>query len=853
MKKYKKYFIILLILSILLSITAVSANDNPNEVNTNQNLEMNIPNTDSLQETSEYKTYDDFYEDMKSCKGFFDIENNYKYDESDSKMDLSFNQTNLVINGNNHIIDGSNQAQGFTFINKNASITINDLTFINCNQSISFASGNIILNNVNFTNNFEKNSLNSPGIVLINQNGNLTLNHCNFNSNNNSTLISASFSNIAIYNSHFYNTKSINAPILVNRETLVIENSTFENLSSKYGGAINFKGDYLYIKNSTFKNIYADLTGGAILGKLTRISLDLDDPDSGMRPAKEWFIENCEFMNVSSIHNGGAIYFDLDSGAQGFKNTVHISNCDFSDISSGYGGIIADQGGILDISNSNFTNSKVSELGGAIYTSWADLTLTNCNIINNSAKSNAGAIYFDKGKLVIDKSNFVDNTVTASSSGKESVIYANDVTANINNSTFNNGGIAIYANFASDDSIIKDIISTDLFLLNNTDYIVSVENNGIKLNLTGNSIVADTLPARFDARDWGWASPLKYQGDNLACWAFATAGALECALLKQTGVLYNISEDNIQNLQLKYYSEGDTRNSAVGFAYSGLGHSLSWYGVITAQDDPYDERGMFSSVAQTENRIHLQDAMIIFGGRNDTMDLIKQAVINYGAVSVQYNYGAFDYNRTNFTDDELQPGHFITLIGWDDNYSAENFRGSDVIIGDVLPKGDGAWLIKDSENKDLNETEGTLMGEGGYMWLSYYNPSFLAKDFYAIIPQAAAIAYIFENDNDYHVNYQTDLTGLSGFDGDYTYYSNEFTSKYTESIGAVGTYFNESGIEYSFDVYVNGEKVHTQNGVSEFAGFRTIILNKYVPVKSNDTFKVVFKSNALPFQAYSRQ
>lgn len=34
---------------------------------------------------------------------------------------------------------------------------------------------------------------------------------------------------------------------------------------------------------------------------------------------------------------------------------------------------------------------------------------------------------------------------------------------------------------------------------------------------------------------------------------------MECALLKQPGVLYNISEDNIQNLQLKYYSEGDTR------------------------------------------------------------------------------------------------------------------------------------------------------------------------------------------------------------------------------------------------------------------------------------------------------
>ncbi len=511
------------------------------------------------------------------------------------------------------IIYGSNHAQGFVFRNSNSNIIINDLTFINCNQPIRFASGNIALNNVNFTDNFDKNSQDSPKVISIGQDGFLTLNHCNFNSNNNSTFISASYADVAIYNSHFYNSRSIDAPILVSRQALIIENSTFENLSSKYGGVINFKGDYLYIKNSTFKNTYADVTGGAILGKLTRIPLDLDNPSYGVRPVKEWFIENCEFVNVSSSHDGGAIYFDLDSGAQGFANTLHITNCDFAEASSGYGGIIAEQGGILDISNSNFTNSKASAIGGAIYTSWADLTITNCNIINNSAKSNAGAIYFDKGKLTIDKSNLVNNTVTASSTIKESVIYANDVTANINNSTFKNGGIAIYANFVDDDSTIKDIISTDLFLMNNTEYIVFVENKGIKLNLAKNSIVADTLPARFDARDWGWASPLKFQGDNMACWAFSTAGAIECSLLKATGVLYNVSEDNIQNLQLKYYSEGDTRNNIIGFAYSGLGYALSWYGIVTAEDDPYDERGMFSSVAETENRIHLQDSMIIFG------------------------------------------------------------------------------------------------------------------------------------------------------------------------------------------------------------------------------------------------
>lgn len=163
--------------------------------------------------------------------------------------------------------------------------------------------------------------------------------------------------------------------------------------------------------------------------------------------------------------------------------------------------------------------------------------------------------------------------------------------------------------------------------------------------------------------------------------------------------------------------------------------------------------------------------------------------------------------------------HFISLMGWDDSI--------------------GRWIYKDSLR--------------GFGQIKYNSSMFLAVDRYAIVPQNAGIAYIFENTIDYHVNYQTDLNGLTGFDSNYTFYSNEFTSKYDELIGAVGTYFNESGIDYSFDVYVNDELVHSQSGVSEFAGFRTIVLNNYIPIKPGDKFNVVFKNNALPYQAYSRQ
>lgn len=74
-----------------------------------------------------------------------------------------------------------------------------------------------------------------------------------------------------------------------------------------------------------------------------------------------------------------------------------------------------------------------------------------------------------------------------------------------------------------------------------------------------------------------------------------------------------------------------------------------------------------------------------------------------------------------------------------------------------------------------------------------------------------------------------------------------------QDAAAVGTYFNDTGVDYEFKIYVNDNLKLTQNGTSPFAGFKTIKLNKNIPIKENDTFKVVFKSNNVPYQDETRQ
>ena len=843
MKLINKYLIFLIIISILFCISAVSASDNQVDLdNTELNQDLNIqevsevPNEDSIQSSDddleldlgeEPASFNQFCQDLDNCTGEFNLNHSYKFDETDKPGQVNFNKNNFVVNGHNNILDASGSKVTFKFqfkSNPNSHIIINDLTFINFNDSpLASSGGQMTFNNVNFTNCSSKSAL-----LNLFDYANLTLNNCNFYSNSFKNYFRTPLNIIRIYNSNFYGNDGFLSAIEVNRGQLIVENSSFENFTGREGSIINYKGDYFAIKNSKFMNSKSDLTGGAILAKYFPLYYEDEIPFIYYHSG-DMLIENCTFYNLSSSSNGGAIHIDLDSGSERIVETLSVVGCNFTDCSSKFGGALSILGGCLNISDSNFINNRASFEGGAIYSSWTNAYIAGSNFTDNEGSRNAGALYFDKGKLTINGSSFIDNKAIEKSTNTANAIYAHDVSAYFVNSTFDNGEVSVYADFASDSKIENVKKNDDIFLMDNHDYIVSVESPGIKLSLTGNQINVDTLPSRFDARDWGWVSPVKRQRDNTDCWAFATISALETSLAKSTGVSYNLSENYVQKLQLKYFYSGDKRNSLTGFSYSGVGYALSWYGVLPV-DGGYDPRGMIADQDPDADRIHVQDVLFIYTGMEDTVELIKRAVIKYGAVAVQQ--GVIEDAEVPSEGDDIaimsHGTHFFSIIGWDDNY----YQGQ----GGDAPHSNFAWITRDSL----------------YGFSTYDYTTFSDIDYFAIAPQRAAIAYIFENTNDYHVNYQTDLTGLAGFDENYTCYSNEFTSKYTELIGAVGTYFNQSGIEYSFDIFVNDKKVHTQTGVSEFPGFRTIILDKYIPINAGDQFKVVFKSNAVPYQAWSR-
>lgn len=829
----KKYSIILFLSVLIFFIGAVNASD------LNDSSVLADDNSDAA--SISVATFTDLKNNITNSKNELNLTSDFKYDQkkdkdlypADGEKYIQINRTVFVINGNNHTIDADFKEKIGLF-NLTGNVTINDLTIKNLLATSIVSASNLVLNNVRFMDS----GIN--GHQIINSNSNLTLNKCLMDNIAGSAIKSYNAESLTLkdsvfLNSHTKTTSFINAVFLGGS---TFKNCKFENITSEYGAAVDVAGLELLFSNCIFNNLHANTSGGAITVK----GVPYEEEYKEYYPHATYInIENSLFNNVSSEKNGGAIFVDM--GAASFKpssiaGNMSIIDSNFINCKSDFGGAVLQLNGKLLVTNCNFTNNSASVRGGAIYTSYANIILDKSDFINNTASQYAGAIYAELNTTSIDNCKFISNKADLSSELNPSTIYAYEAALHIRNSFFNNSNKSVSSLFTRDFTEKNNIWNNDEFYTNLTIYQTAYKDTGIKLNFTNNKINVSTLPAKFDLRDWGWITPVKHQGDiSGACWVFGTVSALESELLKATGIPYILSENNDRNNMLAYSRYGFNDLFEGGFLRPAFTYFLNW-GALPQEEDVYDQRGKISDIMHSKNKIHIQDIGFIpikydenKMMSNETDELIKKAIIEYGAVPLNF---AGEFETNIYHNDTYRSNHIVALVGWDDNYPKENF--------DLTPPGNGAWIIKNNW--------GDSWGDKGYGYVSYYDTSLFydEEDRFNY-----TIYFIFNNTENYTCNYQTDLSGLSNFINDYTFYSNEFKALERADIAAVGTYFNDTGVDYEFKLYVNGNLKLTQNGTSDFAGFKTIKLNKNITIKENDTFKVVFKNNNVPYQANSRQ
>ncbi len=228
--------------------------------------------------------------------------------------------------------------------------------------------------------------------------------------------------------------------------------------------------------------------------------------------------------------------------------------------------------------------------------------------------------------------------------------------------------------------------------------------------------LSKNIPSSYNSKELGYVTSVKNQKNSDTCWAYSSTSSFESLLL-----LNNLFFNPLSVKHMDKWATPDINNygwqrqeDEAGFTYIPLGYYSSWSGAVT----------------DTENKVNQGITSLVYLGKNDT-ELIKKTIMESGAVTANlainskaYSKDSNSYNLGRKTNNI--EGHTVSVVGWDDNYSKENFTGS------YTPINNGAWLCKNSWGENVNSI-------GGYLWVSYedkyifdndtFSPSYGIKDF----------------------------------------------------------------------------------------------------------------------------
>lgn len=654
----------------------------------------------------------------------------------------------------------------------------------------------------------------------------------------NVTLINSKITNnanITLVNSIFKDSSSFIGGVLKsNPNTFVtITNCTFlNNHANRYAGVIYSNNSNLNICNSSFVGNYANYYGGAIYceknSKLTIINTDFTNNHANNYAGviyssnSNLIIENSSFVGNYANYFGGAVYCEENS-----KLTLRNANFTNNQAKNDAGGAIYSRDSVIIANYLSISNSS-STFGGAITALNTNLNLTNFNAWNNKAKYRGGVIYSVYGYYIVMNSTFENNTASDGGALFIDSPHSVNVSSNkfIKNNALNIGG-AVYI-ISNKNYFIPD----NLFLNNsasfNNDFYKTMlsnltigNNNYVLINYNGSHI--GNLPSSYDLRELNQTTSVKNQGSGGNCWAFAAIASLESCILKATGNAYDLSEENMKNLMTLYSNYGwKVSPNDGGYTSMGIGYLTSWLGAINESDDSYYESSALSPVL--DSFIHVQNILFLKRNSYTDNDEIKRAIIEHGAVSTSVFWKVEKYaNGENYYNYEYASGsnHAVVIVGWDDNYSKNNFIKK--------APGDGAWIIKNSW--------GTGSGDGGYYYVSYYDAR-LAP----INTSSVTYTFVLADSIKYDKNYQYDIPGMTDYllnSSDRVWYKNKFTATDDEYLTAVSTYFQKE-TSWDLSIYVNNKLMLTQSGNSS-ASYSTIELNRFIILKKGDIFEIEFK------------
>ena len=320
--------------------------------------------------------------------------------------------------------------------------------------------------------------------------------------------------------------------------------------------------------------------------------------------------------------------------------------------------------------------------------------------------------------------------------------------------------------------------------------------------------------------------PVRNQNPLGTCWTFSSIGLAEFDLINDGELDKNI---DLSELHLAYYAYnslldplggtvGDyakyyMNNTSVQYGYLNRGGNYlmatrrmgQWCGPVSESDVPYSKvasngytastidtflnTGLSDEYAYSKDKAHLENTYMI--NIKENASDVKKAIKKYGAVGIMYSHNDTGYHYINNSYNDKtnnRAGHAVMVVGWDDNYSKDNFRDG------VKPEKDGAWLIRNS----WGDGTGSYYDQS-YFWMSY--ETFSLSD--------TAWVFDFSANDGYDNNYQVDGGLKVAHQSGYRKLANVFTTQTkqgvsSEDLKAVSlSITSKTNVNYTIEIYTD--------------------------------------------------
>ncbi|MCD7878227.1 MAG: lectin like domain-containing protein [Cloacibacillus porcorum] len=363
-----------------------------------------------------------------------------------------------------------------------------------------------------------------------------------------------------------------------------------------------------------------------------------------------------------------------------------------------------------------------------------------------------------------------------------------------------------------------------------------------------------TLPASYDLRTS--MPPVRNQNPFGNCWTYSAMAATESNLIGKS--LVSSSDIDLSEWYLTYFVYNDESPLKPGFTnssgnayYDGGGDDWQAVAMLSRGTGSVSGLKVKTPVRPEdvyvpnvmERELKLKNALYLgnlSANREEVqiaakrIQLVKKTIMAYGAVSVgiywdndAVNNEKFAYYSGNY---HYQTNHAVTIVGWDDDYSKDNFKE------DNRPEKNGAWLVRNSW--------GDEWGDEGYFYVSYEEGTLCDGVAYDIVSAP----------NDEKI-YQYDPLGLVNFFGqegkNEVYFANIFTAGAYETINSVAFYTTAPDQPCEIKIYtgcdgspVSGKLAKTAAVTLKAPGYNTVELDAPVKVVKGEKFSVVVKTSS---------